>query len=73
MKREMMAACALMLLGACERSNNQTWEFASSTPPLRPIDAATQKKIDTLRKQQQERHVTTEPSLTPTASPTTEK
>lgn len=75
-----MAACAVMLLGACEHSNDQTppgqttpeVRDDSSTPKLREIDAATRERIETLKKRQDDR-LNADPLETPTASPATEK
>jgi hypothetical protein len=75
-----MAACAVILLGACDQStsglkdetDSGTLEDPTSPAPLRPIDAATRERIEMLRKRQ-DHHLNTQPSLIPTPSPTAEK
>ena len=70
-----MAACAVMLLGACEPTNHQTIsepkDATGPTPTLHPVNAATQEKIDTLMKRQDDL-LNTKPILTLTPSPTPE-
>ena len=63
-----MAACAVILLGACEPTNQQTTsgqkDATGPTATLRPVNAATQEKIDTLKKRRDDLL-----SMTPIPSP----
>ena len=70
-----MAACAVMLLGACERSNDQTTPDLKdeiSTPRAHQIDATTKERLETLRKRQDSR-LNADALVTPTPSPAAEK
>lgn len=68
-----MAACAVMLLAACEPSNDKTppgqttpeVRDDSSKPKLREIDAATRERLETLKKRQDDR-LSADPIATPT-------